>query len=165
MVLKKKTSIDFRYLGYYLKWHPQSNYYYAAEHSDFKASPERTLGTYSKYNSIDDKIDDFFYYTMGIKFGIGRATTDASQEIRSGDINREEGVLLVNKFDHEFPERFSKEIYKYLSINKKEFPVASKVFEEPIFTKDYFLRLCDKFRSPHIWKYFNGQWKLRKQIK
>ena len=57
----KSTSLDFRYLGYYLKWHPQSNYYYAAENSDFKAAPERTLGTYSKYNSIDDKIDDFFY--------------------------------------------------------------------------------------------------------
>ena len=161
----EKTSIDFRYLGYYLKWHPQSNYYYAAEHSDFKAAPERTVGTYSKYNSIDDKIDDFFYYTMGIKFGIGRATTDASQEIRSGDINREEGILLVNKFDHEFPERFSDEIYKYLSINKKEFPIASQAFEEPIFTKDYFLNLCDKFRSPHIWKYNDGQWELRKRIK
>mgnify|MGYP001452261143 FL=1 len=102
---------------------------------------------------------------MGIKFGIGRATTDASQEIRSGDINREEGVLLVNKFDHEFPERFSDEIYKYLSINKKEFPIASQAFEEPIFTKDYFLNLCDKFRSPHIWKYNDGQWELRKRIK
>ena len=56
----KSTSLDFRYLGYYLKWHPQSNYYYAAENSDFKAV-RRTLGTYSKYNSIDDKIDDFFY--------------------------------------------------------------------------------------------------------
>ena len=32
---------------------------------------------------------------MGIKFGIGRATTDAAQEIRSGDITRDEGVLLV----------------------------------------------------------------------
>ena len=38
---------------------------------------ERTPGTYSKYNSIDDKIDDFHYYTTYIKFGIGRATYDA----------------------------------------------------------------------------------------
>ena len=48
---------------------------------------------------------------MGIKFGIGRATTDAAQEIRSGDITREEGVLLVNKFDHEYPDRFADEIF------------------------------------------------------
>jgi hypothetical protein len=51
------------YLGYYLKWHPQSCYYYAVEHGGFEASPERTPGTYSKYNSIDDRIDDYHYYT------------------------------------------------------------------------------------------------------
>ena len=161
----KTTSLDFRYLGYYLKWHPQSNYYYAAEHSNFKAAPERTLGTYSKYNSIDDKIDDFFYYTMRIKFGIGRATTDASQEIRSGDITRDEGVLLVNKFDHEFPDRFAEEIFKYLSINKSEFPIAYKEFEEPTFTLQYFNDLCDTFRSPHIWKYSDKKWILRVPLK
>ena len=63
----------------------------------FEASPERTAGTYSKYSSIDDKIDDLHYYT-GIKFGIGRATEDAAQEIRSGEIDRHEGVQLVKRF-------------------------------------------------------------------
>ena len=59
----------------------------------FQCSPERTTGTYQTYTSIDDKIDDFHYHTTYIKFGIGRATYDASQEIRSGDITREEGSL------------------------------------------------------------------------
>ena len=113
------------YLGYYLKWHPQSCYYYAVEHGGFQASPERTPGTYSKYNSIDDRIDDFHYYTTFIKFGIGRATYDAAQEIRSGDIDRDEGVALVKRFDGEFPERFADEIFRYLSIPEKEFPQAS----------------------------------------
>ena len=158
-------NIDFRYLGYYLKWHPQSNYYYSVEHGNFEAAPERTQGTYSKYNSLDDKIDDFHYYTTGVKFGIGRATYDASQEIRSGDITREEGVMLVNKFDHEFPDRFSSEIYEYLSLNKKEFPDAVKVFEEPIMSHEYFMKLCDNARSPHIWKYHDGKWILRNKIK
>mgnify|MGYP006089652283 FL=1 len=158
------TKIDFRYLGYYLKWHPQSCYYYAVENSDFKAAPERTQGTYSKYNSLDDKIDDFHYYTSGVKFGLGRSTYDASQEVRSKDITREEGVLLIKKFDHEFPDRFSEEIYKYLSINPKEFPQASKCFEKPLMDHDYFMKLCDNFRSPHIWKYANGKWELRNPI-
>ena len=39
----------------------------------FEANPVRTEGTYSKYNSLDDKIDGFFYYTSYIKFGMGRA--------------------------------------------------------------------------------------------
>jgi N-acetyl sugar amidotransferase len=157
----KSKHIEVHYLGYYLKWHPQGSYYYAVENGGFKPSPERTAGTYSKYNSIDDKIDDFHYYTTYIKFGIGRATYDASQEIRNGEITREEGVALVKKYDGEFPERFAKEVFEYLSINEKEFPIASKMFEQPIMDMDYFMHLADRFRSPHLWKIENGEWKLR----
>lgn len=159
-----RINMEVHYLGYYLKWHPQSCYYYAVEHGGFEASPERTPGTYSKYNSIDDRIDDFHYYTTGIKFGIGRATYDAAQEIRSGDITREEGVALVKRFDLEFPDRFAEEIFDYLSVHPKEFPLAHKMFENPIFDKQYFDRLADNFRSPHLWLYENNQWKLRHHV-
>ena len=127
-------------------------------------SPERTPGTYSKYNSIDDRIDDFHYYTTFIKFGIGRATYDAAQEIRSGDINRDEGVALSKRFDGEFPERFADEIFRYLSIPAKEFPEASRMFEQPNMDYEYFMHLADTFRSPHLWKFEDGEWKLRHQV-
>ena len=151
-------------MGYYLKWHPQSCYYYAVEHGGFQPSPERTSGTYSKYNSIDDKIDDFHYYTTYIKFGIGRATYDASQEVRSGDITREEGVSLVKRFDGEFPERFAEEIFKYLSVPEKDFPLASRKFKQPMMNREYFMQLADQFRSPHLWKKAGGRWKLRHTV-
>ena len=160
----EKQRVEVHYLGYYLKWHPQSCYYYAVEHGGFEASPERTPGTYSKYNSIDDRIDDFHYYTTYIKFGIGRATYDAAQEIRSGDITREEGVALVKRFDGEFPERFADEIFQYLSLDPKKFPQASRMFEQPIMDREYFMRLADKFRSSHLWKLENGIWKLRHAV-
>lgn len=162
--LIEKKHIEVHYLGYYLKWHPQGAYYYAVENGGFQAAPERTPGTYSKYNSIDDKIDDFHYYTTYIKFGIGRATYDAAQEIRNNEITREEGIQLVKKYDGEFPERFSDEIFEYLSITENEFPIASKMFEEPNMDKEYFLHLADRFRSPHLWKYKNGIWSLRHTI-
>ena len=132
-ILKEKE-INIHYLGYYLKWTPQEVYYYAVENTGFKARPFRTQGTYSKYNSIDDKIDDLHYYTTYIKFGIGRATYDASQEIRNKHITREEGVALVNRFDGEFPDRYFSEIMSYLEIDEEEFH-----------------NLCNKFRSPHLW--------------
>ena len=160
----QEKKIEVHYLGYYLKWHPQSCYYYAVENGGFQASPERTPGTYSKYNSIDDRIDDLHYFTTGIKFGIGRSSYDAAQEIRSGDINRQEGVALVHKFDHEFPERFINEILSYLSITFSEFPRASKMFEQPLMDRNYFNLLTDKFRSPHLWMIENGVWKLRHSI-
>lgn len=149
-----RVGVEVHYLGYYLKWHPQSCYYYAAD-LGFEAAPERSPGTYSKYNSIDDKIDDFHYLTTFIKFGIGRATYDAAQEIRSGDITRDEGVALVHRFDGEFPERFEKEVFEYLSV--PGFPPM---------TREYFWELADKFRSPHLWECgSDGTWELKHKVK
>lgn len=160
----RRNRVEVHYLGYYLKWHPQSCYYYAVDHGGFEASPERTPGTYSKYNSIDDRIDDFHYFTTFIKFGIGRATYDAAQEIRSRDITRDEGVALVKRFDGEFPERFADEIFRYLSVPEKEFGRASREFEQPVMDRDYFMQLTDHFRSPHLWRWQNGHWELRHAV-
>jgi N-acetyl sugar amidotransferase len=142
-----RSSIEVHYLGYYLKWTPQESYYYAVEHCGFEANPVRTEGTYSKYNSLDDRIDGFHYYTTFIKFGIGRATYDASQEIRNRHLTREEGVALVRRFDGEFPERYFKDVMDYIGMKPERF-----------------LELCDAFRSPHLWARTGGKWALRHQV-
>lgn len=159
-----RKKVEVHYLGYYLPWHPQGAYYYAVEHGGFQASPERTPGTYSKYNSIDDKIDDFHYFTTFIKFGIGRATYDAAQEIRNEEITREEGMALVKKYDGEFPERFADEIFQYLSVPEEEFPIASQMFEQPVMDRNYFDSLTDTFRSPHLWSFEEDGWNLRNKV-
>ena len=112
--LKEITAkrIEQRYLGYYIKWDPQECFYYAVKNTGFIPNSERTEGSYSKYSSIDDKIDPFHYYMTFIKFGIGRATYDACQEIRNDKITREEGVNLVKKFDSEFPKKYFKEFFR-----------------------------------------------------
>ena len=48
---------------------------------------------------------------MLIKFGLGRATWDAAQEIRDGKISRDEGVNLVKKYDQEFPEKYFQDFW------------------------------------------------------
>lgn len=144
----ERAGIEVHYLGYYLKWVPQEVYYYAVEHCGFTARPHRTQGTYSKYNSIDDKIDDLHYYTTFIKFGIGRATYDASQEIRNRHLTREEGVALVNRFDGEFPDRYFNEVMDYIGMDPERFH-----------------ELCDQGRSPHLWgKDDGGAWRLRHNV-
>lgn len=160
----EQSKIEVHYTGYYMKWHPQANYYYAVEHGDFEVCPERMPGTYSKYCSVDDKMEDFNYYTTGIKYGLGWTSYVAAHEIRSGDITREEGVALVKRFDLEFPARFEKDFCDYISIDPKHFPVASQMFEQPMMDHDYFMHLHDRFRSPHLWKYEYGQWKLRHTV-
>ena len=161
-----ENNIDVQYLGYYLKWHPQENYYYTFENSNFTPSPERTPGTYSKYSSIDDKLDDLHYFTTYIKFGMGRATYDTAQEIRNGEINRFEGIELIKRFDGEYPLRFEKELFNYLSIDEKRFPKAFSKLKQPTMNRNTFFKLVDKFRSPHLWYYSEDEqkWYLRKTL-
>ena len=97
------SNTEVHYLGYYVKWIPQETYYYAVKNCNFKPRPFRTQGTYSKYNSIDDKIDDLHYYTTFIKFNRG-ATYDVSQELRNNHLSVEEGKKLIKKYDGEFPD-------------------------------------------------------------
>jgi N-acetyl sugar amidotransferase len=143
----KKKKIKVMYLGYFLKWDPQECYYYASENTGFVSNTERTEGSYSKYSSIDDKIDPFHYYTTFIKFGIGRTTYDAAQEIRNNKITREEGIALVKKYDAEFPKKYFSDFLKYININEK-----------------YFFNIVDKFRSSHLWKKNSNKWMLTKKI-
>lgn len=141
------AGVEVHYLGYYLKWDPQECFYYASENTGFSANTERTEGSYSKYSSIDDKIDPFHYFTTLIKFGIGRATYDAAQEIRNGKITREEGVALVRKFDHEFPHKFFTEFIDYIGISESEF-----------------WEIVNEARSPHLWEKVDEEWRLKHAV-
>lgn len=159
-----KLGAEVHYLGYYVKWHPQAAYYFAVENGGFEAAPERNAGTYSKYHSLDDKLDDFHFFTTYIKFGIGRATHDAAQEVRSGDLETDEAIALIKRYDGEFPERWAEEIFHYLSIDEKSFPVAHSNFETPNMDRRYFDELTDKFRSPHLWMKVDNEWRLRHTV-
>ena len=69
---------------------------------------------------------------------MGRASYDAAQEIRNGKITREEGKILVKKYDSEFPKKY---------------------FE------DFLESIVDSFRSPHLWsKDQSNNWILKKSL-
>jgi len=142
-----KLGAEIHFFGYYHKWIPQENFYYAVENTGFRPNPERSEGTYSKYASLDDKLDGIHYFLSYIKFGIGRATSDSAHEIRDRHITREEGIQLIKKFDGEFPKKYFKEFLEYCNISE-----------------NYFWEVIDSWRSDHIWKKVNREWKLRHKI-
>ena len=144
----KEAGVEMHWFGYYTKWIPQENYYYSVENCGFEANPNaRSEGTHSRYASLDDKIDGFHYYLSYIKFGLGRATSDASQEIRSGHITRDEAIALVRRYDGQFPELWFKEFLKYTDISE-----------------DFFWKIINSFRSSHLWHKIDGDWKLITEI-
>ena len=143
----KKNNTEIHFFGYYKFWDPQENYYYCREHTGFTPNTERSEGTYSKYASLDDQIDGFHYYLAYIKFGIGRTTSDTAHEIRDGKIDRDEGIALIKRYDHEFPRKYYKEFLEFCSI-----------------TDEQVQDVIDSWRSDHIWKKIGGEWMLRKPI-
>ena len=144
----ESLGLEIHYMSYYKKWAPQSNYYYCSKYTGFSPNKGRSEGTYSKYASLDDKLDGFHYYLMYIKFGIGRATSDAAHEVRDGHITREEAVALVNKYDGEFPKEHFQYFLEYCNIKEEEFN-----------------SIVDSWRPNHLWKKISGKWHLKSKVK
>ena len=143
----EKFEITPLVLPYYINQNPQDNFYFAVEKSNFTPNSKRTDGSYTKYSSIDDKIDDLHHYTWFIKTGRGRCTEDAALEIRNNIINRDEAISLVKQYDGEFPKTYFKDILEYLGIDEKKFH-----------------EIIDKFRPEHLWKKENKKWVLKKAV-
>ena len=135
------------FFSYYKKWLPQENFYYAAEHTGFRPNPERNEGTYSKYASLDDKMDGFHYFLRYIKFGLGRCVDDAAHEIRDDHITREEAVALMDKYEGEFPEKYYTDFLEYLNIDQS-----------------HFWDVVDEWRAEHLWVKEGNYWRLRNPV-
>lgn len=144
-IMDNKTEIHF--FGYYKFWDPQENFYYCRENNGFEPNTERSEGTYSKYASLDDRIDGYHYYLGFIKFGIGRTTSDAAHEIRDGKITREEGMALVRRYDGEFPRKHYDEFLEYCGISDEEFQ-----------------DIVDSWRSDHLWHKAADGWALKHTV-
>jgi len=144
------AGVEFHWFGYYHKWMPQENFYYVAENFGFKTNPEgHSEATYNKYASLDDLTDPYHYYLSYIKFGIGRATSDAAHEIREGHLERDEAVALVHRYDHIFPDRYLKEFLEYMDMTEQDFWDVMDAFRE---------------NRPNLWEKKNGKWELKHQV-
>lgn len=145
-----QKQIEMHWYSYYSKWTPHENYFYAAKYTGFEANESgRTECTYTKYASIDDKADGFHFYLGYMKFGLGRASRDAMQDIRRHHLTREEGVSLVHLYDHEFPSKYYSWFLEYLGISE-----------------EFFWDVMDYYRSnSNAWVKEYGKWQLKQIVR
>tara|TARA_B100001964_G_C14250762_1_gene609841 strand:- start:969 stop:2183 length:1215 start_codon:yes stop_codon:yes gene_type:complete len=138
-----KSKAEMHWYSYYHRWTPQENYYYAYKYTGFRPNPMgRSEGTYTKYVSLDDKLDGIHWYQSYSKFGMGRSSRDAQTDIRRGHITRDEGIALVEKYDGEIPEKDLKFFLNYINIDE-----------------NFFWRVIDKYREiSNVWKKIDGKW-------
>lgn len=133
------------YFAYFFRWSMFENYRFIREKIPFATHPDgRTPGTFTDFDSLDDKFDDLYYYFQYVKFGFGRTIRDASRFIQNGHMTREEGLELARRHDGELPEAHLDEVLDYLSMTRSE-------LEDVI----------DLHRNLELWSKDDGEWKLR----
>lgn len=145
----KRVGVKALYFAYFFKWSSYENYLYIKNKINFRICLQgRTEGTFTNFDSLDDKSDNLYYYMQYIKFGFGRAVRDASRMIQNKQLTREEALEFAQKYDHEFPALYFKDMLEYMNLKEDEFYAT-----------------VDKHRNPEIWKKDNGKWELRYPLK
>jgi N-acetyl sugar amidotransferase len=139
-----RLGVKAMYFAYFFRWSMLENYRYIDKVMDFVVEPKgRTNGTFTNFDSLDDKIDSLYYYMQYVKFGFGRATRDACRMIQNNQMTRAEGAELARKYDAEFPSTHFQENLRYLDL------------AEPEFTE-----VVDQHRNREIWRRDGNEWKL-----
>lgn len=141
----ERVGVKAMYFGYFFRWSMLENYKFIGTKMEFAVHPAgRTPGTFTSFDSLDDKSDNLYYYMQYIKFGFGRAVRDGCRMIQNGQMTRDEALDLARKYDGEFPEEFLKDMMDYLGMDRAELD-----------------RTIDLHRNPEIWAQEGGRWRLR----
>ena len=122
----KKTKVYFT--SYFFKWSGEINLKIAKKYG-FKTLKKPREGTYRNYVGIDEKINRIHQFLKLLKFGYGRATDHACEDIRNKKISREQGIKLVLKHDRKkLSNYFINDFIKFISISSKSFHSTLKKF-------------------------------------
>jgi len=128
------------YLSNFADWNAKAHVELMIREWNFSPVAYERDRTFNLYAKIEDHANDVHDYLKYLKFGYGRATDDASMEIRHGRMTREEGLEMVRRYDANEPS--SLEYYsEFLGI-----------------TKDRFYGLVESMRDPQIWKKQDSEW-------
>jgi len=142
-----RVGVTGLYLGYYYSWNFFDNFEKAKKYG-FKPYSDRVENQLVSFENLDNcqmGIHDYFAF---LKYGLGRATSQACMMIRRDLITREEAIEKRKEIDGKFP-------WTYLGKDLKD-------ILEPIgMTVDEFIQVCDQFTNKKIFK-TNNQGELIK---
>ncbi len=130
------------FMSHYVLWDSETHLEIAKRYG-FEALPSPAEGTYRNFVGIDEKIHRIHQYLKVLKFGYGRATDHACEDIRNGRMTREHAKLLVRKHDlQEISAYFLDDVAAYLDLSR-----------------DDLLRVLEKYRSRRLWERDSkGRW-------
>ncbi len=139
------SKIKILYYAHYFPWDIVKNLEIVEKEISFSRNKRgRTYGTFTDFDSLDDVMDDLYYYMQYIKFGFGRCLRDCARQIQRNRMSKKEAYDLISKFDGEYPETSMPIIADFLEM------------EEMRLTE-----IINVHRRKDIWKLENSEWKLR----
>jgi N-acetyl sugar amidotransferase len=135
------------YLSNYIPWDGRSQAELVIEKLGFETAQarDRTFNIYAKTDDIHaNGLHDYLKY---LKFGYGRATDDASNEVRHGRMSRERAIDMVAQYDHVRPSDMD-------------------VFLDSVgMREDDLVVLIESMRDPSIWKKgADGAWRTTDSV-
>lgn len=135
------------YLSNFFPWDAKSHAELMIKEWGFSPVAYQRDRTFNLYAKIEDHANDVHDYLKYLKFGYGRATDDASMEIRHGRMTREEGLAIVRQYDAIEPRSLGY-YCDFLGI-----------------TKNYFYKLLDNQRDEKIWESnVGGIWQVKDAV-
>ena len=143
----EETEVRGIYMSNFFDWNAKKAVERMMKIWDFKPISYERERTFVQYAKIDDHANDIHDYLKFLKFGYGRATDDASMEIRHGRMTREEGIQMVERYDSNTPKSL-KPYLDFMGLSVQEF----YDFVEPM-------------RDPSIWEKVEGQWRMKDAVK
>ena len=142
----EKTELRGIYMSNFFDWNAKNAVEDMMDKWDFKPVSYQRDRTFVQYAKIDDHANDIHDYLKFLKFGYGRATDDASMEIRHGRMTRKEGIDMVKLYDSNEPTSL-KYYLKYLGISREEF-----------------YEMVEPMRDLDIWVKKDGEWFMKDSI-
>jgi N-acetyl sugar amidotransferase len=108
------------YLSNFLYWDAKQQAELVIDKYNFGIYSGGRERTFVRYAKTDDHANDVHDYLKYLKFGYGRATDDASTEVRHGRMTREEAIDLVAQYDHRRPGTLDTYL-SFLKVSEQEF--------------------------------------------
>lgn len=136
------SNVQAVFCSHYFHWSSEENLRIAQQYG-FESLAQPGEGTYRNYVGIDEKINRIHQYFKVLKFGYGRATDHACEDIRNGCLSRDEAKKLVRRHDLIEPSPyFVDDFVKFIGISRERYE-----------------SIMERYRNIDIWnKDENGRW-------
>lgn len=111
------------YLGWFLgDWSLTNNGMYSTANGlEIRTDPVENTGDLRGVTSLDEDWVTFNQMIKYYKFGFGRVTDYCNEEIRHGNMTRERGIELVEKYDDAGSDEYISSFCDYIGIGKDQF--------------------------------------------